>query len=1070
VEVCWLGPLEVRDRSDGEARIVPVPGQRLRLLLGRLALHPGTWASADALVGAVWAEDPPADPTNSLQSLVSRLRRALGRPQIVEQSPAGYRLALDADEVDGTRFARLVAEGSRLLEAGRDAEAAAAVDEALALWRGDPLPDDASVEADGVRAWIDDLRVQALRERARLALRAGRAVDVVADLDELAVAYPLREDLVVPLMDALVAAGRPAATLAEPLGTDPSPALREKHLAVLRLADRPAAPATNLRAALTSFVGRDDDVRAVRARLSAARLVTVVGAGGSGKTRLAQEVAAGVLHHQLAGGEPAVPDGVWLVELAPVTEPTGIAQAVLDTLGVRDVALPDALSERRHREARERLMELLAKARMLLVVDNCEHLVDAVADLLDELLGRCPGVRVLATSREPLGIAGEVLQPLGPLPVPAEGADLVEAADSAALRLFVDRARAVDPDIGLDEAAVEIVRRLDGLPLAIELAAARLRALSTAEIAVRLADRFRLLTGGRRTATPRHRTLRAVVEWSWDLLSDTEREVAEHLSVFASGATAEGVAAVSPSWRGGDAAELDVVDVLQALVEKSLVIADRTPTGTRFRMLETLREYGAERLAEQGLLPAARAAHAAHFSRLVARADTWLRGPRQLEGLRLFDTEHEDVLAALRYLADSGDSSGSMDLVLHLAWYWMIRENADEARRWLRVALDVPGAGERPQAPAARGVLTVLSMAAGDVRWENVRRDDMVEIAGEMRASTFDHPVVAILPPLLLMFAEEREAAAAALRPALTHRDPWVRAGARMMRIAAAENDGDIGTMRQQAEESVTEWTALGDGWGIANALATRGQLRTMDGDLHGAVEDLHEALRHVAELGSTNDHIMISMRLADLRLRVGRPDEARKLAESMSAGHGYGAGEVLRNVMTTIVRASIAMYEGDEPAMRGTYDELVELLATLGPPTLFMAHAGAVAEATAALLALLLKRTEAAREHLRSAHAQGLLTQDRPIMAVVAVAVAYWLKAVGSAAGAARMLGIGTRLRGAEDATSPMINSLTETLRAHLGGEFDRRYAEGLALDPPEALAQVDPARYGTTTAGALS
>ncbi len=466
------------------------------MLLGRLALHPGIWVSADALIEAVWAEDPPADPTNSLQSLVSRLRRALGRTDVVEQSPAGYRLDLRPDDVDGARFARLVADASRLVDAGRDAEAGDMVDEALALWRGDPLPDDASPQADAVRASFEDLRLQTLRDRARLAVRAGRAADVVPELEELVSAHPLREDLVIPLMDALVAAGRPAealaafertrTTLAETLGADPSPALREKHVEVLRLADRPAAPPTNLRAALTSFVGRDDDLHAVRGRLAGARLVTVVGAGGSGKTRLAQEAAGLVVRDQLAGGESLAPDGIWLVELAPVTEPTGVPQAVLDALGVRDVALPEPLGERRHRQGRERLMELLATARMLLVVDNCEHLVAAVADLVEELLGRCPGVRVLATSREPLGIDGEVLQPLGPLPVPAEGADLAEAAVSPALRLLADRARAVDPDVDLDEAAVEIVRRLDGLPLAIELAAARLRVLSTAEVAARL--------------------------------------------------------------------------------------------------------------------------------------------------------------------------------------------------------------------------------------------------------------------------------------------------------------------------------------------------------------------------------------------------------------------------------------------------------------------------------------------------------------------------------------------------------------------------------------------------------
>ena len=1079
VQVCWLGPLEAQDVENGETRIVVIPGQRLRLLLGRLAVSPGSWVSVDTLIGTVWGEDPPADPANSLQSLVSRLRRALGRPELVEQSSAGYRLAVAADDVDGARFARLVADASRLLDTGRDAEAAQAVDQALPLWRGDPLPDDTSVEADAVRVGLDDLRLQALLLRARLAVRAGRAADVVAELDELTAAYPLREDLALALLDALVAAGRPAealaafertrSTLAETLGTDPSPALRDRHLEVLRLADRPATPRTNLRTPLTSFVGRDDDVRAGRGRLTAARLVTIVGAGGSGKTRLAQEVAGALLRDQPAA-EPAVPDGVWLVELAPVTESTAVAQAVLDALGVRDVALPDGLSERRHREARERVVELLAPARALVVMDNCEHLADAVADLVEDLLGRCPGVRVLATSREPLGVAGEVLQPLAPLPVPAEGADPAQVADNPALRLLVERARAVDPDVGADEAAVEIVRRLDGLPLAIELAAARLRALSTAEVAERLADRFRLLTGGRRTATPRHRTLRAVVEWSWDLLSDVEREVAEHVSVFAAGATPEGVAAVSPSWREGGtrSEEADVVDVLQALVDKSLLIAERTTIGTRFRMLETLREYGAERLAERGQLLAARAAHAGYVSRVVAEADTLLRGRHQLQALRRLDTEHEDVLAALRFLSDSGDASGALDLAVHLGWYWMLRENGQEARRWLQVALDVPGADTSPLAPVARGVLGMLALATDDTLPERARAD-LAATARTIRSTVLDHPLVVLLPPLILMFAERRQESDAALRPVLTHPDPWIRAVARLARIATAENDGDVATLRENVEASVAEWETLGDGWGLAAALNVRGQLRTMDGDLHGAADDLTQALRHVTDLGSRNDHVVIMVRLVDLRLRSGRADEARALVDSISTASGYGSAELLRKIMATTALASIALYEDEEPAVMAVYDAITGVLQPMQELSAFQAHMGAVGQSVAALLAVRLGRLDAAGQHLGSGYRLALATQDRPIMAAVAVAVAHWLAAVGAAPDAARMLGIGTRLRGAEDPTSLLVGTLTARLRADLGAEFDVRYGEGLALEPADAATQVDPARYATS-AGALT
>jgi DNA-binding SARP family transcriptional activator len=316
------------------------------------------------------------------------MRRTLNRPALVEQSPAGYRLAVGPDDVDANLFARLVADARRQLLAG-DPGAAATLDRALALWRGIPLDDDDSPEAAGRRTALEELRLDALRDRAALAVRAGRAAEVVPELEELAAGHPLREDLGGVLIDALAAVGRPAealaayervrAALAALLGTDPSPELRARHLELLRAGERPAEVPTYLRAAVTSFVGRDGDVRAMRERLAAARLVTVVGAGGSGKTRLVSELAARLLADQT----PPTPDGVWLVELAPVTEPTAVWQAVLDGLGVREIVIPDTVTDYQRREARERLLERLRSAACVLVLDNCVQLVAAVAEVVD---------------------------------------------------------------------------------------------------------------------------------------------------------------------------------------------------------------------------------------------------------------------------------------------------------------------------------------------------------------------------------------------------------------------------------------------------------------------------------------------------------------------------------------------------------------------------------------------------------------------------------------------------------------------------------------------------------------
>ena len=624
-----LGPLEVRtDVDPGE--IVEVAGARLRALLIMLALHPGQLVTASQLIDGLWPQEMPAAAANALQALVSRLRRALPEA-VIESRPSGYQLKIDPRSTDIVRFEDLAAAGRAQL---RDDPAAAGqtLRQALALWRGPALADVADTDfGQAAIARLDELRLTAIEHRVDADLRTGDTASLVAELEGLVIAHPMREPLAARLMRALHAAGRRGAALevyeqtrkrlVNQLGVEPSAELAALHLDILRdeppaepdpETARPASPVsnhtshknTNLRAELTSFVGRDAELRQVAELLGAYRLITLTGPGGAGKTRLAVEAARAEL--------PATPDGVWLVELAPVTDPADVTSAVLSALGLREQVLVSPTRPRRLMpetplppDELSRLLSALAAKRTLLVLDNCEHLVAAAAALADRVLAACPQVRIMATSREPLNITGEALWTVGPLTLPPDPAATSLSAersvvqDFASVRLLTQRARAVVPSFAVTHdnapAVAAICRALDGMPLAIELAAARLRTMAPEQIAARLGDRFQLLSSGSRTAMPRHQTLRAVVDWSWDLLDDAERALWRRFSVFTGGATLEAAEQVC-SGSGLPAAR--VLDLLTALAEKSLLTVRHDPP--RYRMLEIIRAYGQERLAEAG--------------------------------------------------------------------------------------------------------------------------------------------------------------------------------------------------------------------------------------------------------------------------------------------------------------------------------------------------------------------------------------------------------------------------------------------------------------------------------------
>ncbi|WP_457029434.1 BTAD domain-containing putative transcriptional regulator [Kitasatospora sp. P5_F3] len=875
---------------------VPLGGARLRALLTALVLRQGRPVPADLLVDEVWGADPPQDSAAALQTLVGRLRRTVGREQ-VGSGPAGYWLTASVSDL--TDFQRLAAEGRRAAEQGDHALAAERLTAALALWRGPALADLPDRGGSATRLEAD--RDEARRHRITAELALGRATEVTAELAELCEDRPLDEPLAALLIRALRDGGRTAEALqqyehtrralADQLGTDPGESLRALHRDLLNGAEpAPAAPERprttgNLRPRLTSFVGRDEDLAAVRAALNGGRLTTLTGPGGSGKTRLSVEVA---LTEQADGSWP---DGVWQVELASLDDPAATPGAVLSALGLRETVLHNGGTvgevARVHDPVR-RLVEHCAQRRMLLVLDNCEHLIQAAAELADQLLAECPGLTVLATSREPLGVPGEALLPVEPLP------------GAVALRLLAERGAAARPgfDPAEDPAAcAEICRRLDGLPLAIELAAARLRGLTPRQLADRLDSRFALLTAGSRTLLPRQQTLRAVVDWSWDLLGKRERAVLRRLAVFAGGCTLEDAEQVC-----ADEAEVpreEVADLLLSLVDKSLLVAG-LGGHPRYRMLETILEYAGERLAEAGE-PEVAMRHVRHYRELVREADLRVHGPEQLHWLDVLEREQDNIRAALRRAVDLGEEQEALVLALGMSWFWQLRDYRSEAQGWYEeitaLGPDVFAEDARPAVPLTAGPLDaplpmsenmvdearrqlqlfrLATIFSGDM--EQLVETGVVRLANRVLAVyTPDLPQSFRFPALMRVFAafvagqmdSLKELLDGAVEGARTHGRPGDLAFVLGIR-ARMLNDwvGGLPQATLDSAEALEIFTRIGDTWGRSEALAAQAEALGNNGDSEGAAETYRQSIRLAEELGAHHEVPMLKVRLGEAVLQ----------------------------------------------------------------------------------------------------------------------------------------------------------------------------------------------------------
>jgi predicted ATPase/DNA-binding SARP family transcriptional activator len=864
-----LGPVTAWTDAGDE---VTISGVKVRAVLADLAVHAGEPVTADRLVDDLWGGSPDSrNPAGTLSSKVSQLRRALdaaepGARSLVRSPPPGYELVVDPAAVDAVQFAGLVEE------AGGAAEPAAAVatlTRALALWRGPAYGEFADAEfARGAVARLEEQRLTAHEMLARARLDLGDHAQVADELTELVEAHPWREGLRLAHVLALYRSGRQAdaldsferyrAALVEELGLDPSPEATALQRAVLVQDPSLAAPAparprpvSNLPAPRTGLIGREADLDDLAGSLVDERLVTLTGPGGVGKTSLALAAA-----RLVADG---FPDGTWLVELAGVERagahdsPEELAEVVMATLAIRQATdlQPGA-------GAVDRLAEALRDHRALVVLDNCEQIVDTVAQFVDDLLRTVPDVTVLATSRERLGVPGEVARTVHPLasPPPQEQGDVAVVARASAVRLFVARAGAAGADITLDATSAPLVaalcRRLDGLPLALELAATLVPSLGLAEVVARLGDRFWLLGGRRRGGPPRHRTLAAVIGWSWDLLDDDERRVLRRLAVHADGCGLDAAEAVSS---GPDVPAARLAGVLARLVDRSLVVATPAAGGVRYHLLESVAAYAADRLAEAGEAEAVRRRHLGYHLALAERAQAHLYGGDQLTWLDGLDDETANLRVALDTAVGSGRAEDAQRLAAALGWYWTLRGRLGEARRSLDRALALADDALAAPTPARARTMVwraVVASVEGDPAASRHRRAALDAVPA------IDDPVEATRAVALLGYTSSATGdidGAGALLEEARHRsaavgDRWGEAVALAGLSILAHAGGDGERMAGLSERAGELFAAVGDGWGRVVASTWRAGAAELVGDLDAAARILDEGRLDAERLG----------------------------------------------------------------------------------------------------------------------------------------------------------------------------------------------------------------------------
>jgi predicted ATPase/DNA-binding SARP family transcriptional activator len=804
-----------------------------------LALRTPARVTDDELVRALWGGEPPPSATKTLQSLVSRLRSSSPHLPVV-RTGGGYRLDLPPSEVDANQFEDLIERGRTALRDGDVAGAAELLGAAGALWRGAPVPDlaEAWPMAEVVR--LEELRRGATEDLAEARLGLGQHAELIGDLEAAVVDEPLRERRWAQLMLALHRDGRrPEALrayqrarqhLGEGLGLEPSAELTRLERAITTddpslhlgvtpprvpigthtgeltltgagpgLGDVGTGPDDRLPLSLTTFVGRNEDRRAVAKRLAEARLVTLSGPGGVGKTRLAIEVAREV--SRSSAGE------VWFVDLTAVGDPTGVAATVATAVGAR--VDPG-------RSPSAALAARLADVEALVLLDNCEHVIDAVAELVGDVLPRATGLRIVATSRERLAVPGEVVVPLAPLATPPPGVtDLASLAQCDAVRLFSDRASAVDPVFDLDDgtavAVAALCRRLDGLPLAIELAAAQVDVLSPGQIERRLDDHPQVLQNHQRGGTQRHRTLDGVLDWSYELLDERERAVLDRLAVFRGSSSLEAIEAVVPDEDLVGRAQ--VLEILVRLVRRSLVVAEGRGSDRRYRLLETVRAYAWHHLERAGDVATWRDRHLEWVSAVASEAGAALAGGGdQAAWLVRLDEDLDNLEEALAWsVLDPARAEQALGLVLGLFNYWMARGTRRRAGvRWcvsLARAATETAVGARVDALWNACFLAGQSDARAAVELADAASDLVRGVEGDDQATA----ITALAHGVCALIQADGEGIATLAELDVSPLEGMTQQFARYFRSWARTIRGDGEAAYREARDLVSAWSAGGD-------------------------------------------------------------------------------------------------------------------------------------------------------------------------------------------------------------------------------------------------------------------